>query len=65
MQKPISNVERNKGIKHKNNGETDANLARWLFISKSAVAKIWGAYRNTETHLLKYNNCGRKSVISD
>jgi transposase len=65
MSKPISNEERNKVFKHRKNGETDAAMARWLFISKSAVAKICGAYRNTETHLLKYSNCGRKSVISD
>lgn len=65
MPKPISNEERNKVIKHKKNGETDANIARWLFISKSAVSKIWGAYQNTESHLLKYKNCGRKSAISN
>jgi transposase len=65
MPKPISNEERNKIIKHKKNGETDANMAHWIFVSKSAVAKILGACRNTETHLLKYSNCGRKSVISD
>jgi transposase len=64
MPKPISNEERDKVVKHKKNGETNANIAKWLFISESAVAKIWGAYQNTYGYHLKYKNCGRKSAIT-
>jgi len=36
-----------KIIKHKNNGETEENIAKWLFISKSSVTKIWGKFQKT------------------
>jgi transposase len=65
MPKPIPNEEREKIIKHKLNGEKEADIARWLFISKSTVSSIWGKYQKTKSHTLKYKNSGRKSVITD
>lgn len=64
MPKPISNEEREKIIKHKQNGEKEADIARWLFISTSAVSAIWGEFKKSNNFKLKYGNCGRKSVIS-
>jgi transposase len=64
MPKPILNEEREKIIKHKLNGEKEADIARWLFISKSAVSQIWGTYQRTKNCELRYGNCGRKSVIT-
>jgi transposase len=64
MPKPISNEVREKIIQHKKNGEKEIDIARWLLISKSAIGRIWGEYKKTENYLLKYENCGRKSVIS-
>jgi transposase len=63
MPKPIPNEEREKIIKHKLNGEKEADMARWLFISKSTVSSIWGKYQKTKSYTLKYKNSGRKSVI--
>jgi len=64
MPKPITNEEREKIIKHKQNGEKEADIARWLFISKVAVSAIWGEYQKTKNYKLKYENCGRKSIIT-
>lgn len=64
MPKPITNEEREKIVKHKQNGEKETDIARWLFISKVAVSKIWGKYQKTKSCKLKYENCGRKSVIT-
>jgi len=43
----VTNEIRMKIIKHKNNGETEENIAKWLFISKSSVTKIWGKFQKT------------------
>ena len=64
MPKPISNEVREKIIKHKQNGEREKDIARWLFISKATVTAIWGEFKRTNNYKLKYENCGRKSVIS-
>jgi transposase len=64
MPKPISNEVREKIIQHKKNGEKEIDIARWLLITKSSVGRIWGEYKRNENYLLKYENCGRKSVIS-
>lgn len=64
MPKPITNEERRKIIKHKQNGAKEADIAKWFFISKVAVSKIWSEYKKTNNSDLKYANCGRHSEIS-
>jgi transposase len=43
--KAVSKEIRMKIIKHKNNGETEENIAKRLFNSKSSVTKIWGRFQ--------------------
>ena len=45
--KPITNEEREKIIKHKQNGETIENIAKWLFVSISSVYKILALHKKT------------------
>lgn len=63
--KPISNETRMKIIHHKNNGETEANIAKWLFISKSSVTKIWSRFQKTGNILPDTHKCGRKPKVTE
>jgi len=40
MSIPLSNEMRVKIIHHKQNGEKESNIAKWLLINKSTVTKI-------------------------
>jgi transposase len=53
-----------KIIKHKNNGETEENIAKWLFISKSSVTKIWGKFQNTG-NIFPEPRQGRKPKVTE
>jgi len=65
MPKPISVEEREKIVKHKQNNENEADIARGLFVSESSVTKLWARYRKTGSYLPNYANCGRKPVLND
>jgi len=65
MPKPISVEEREKIVKHKQNNENEADIARWLFVSESSLTKLWARYRKTGSYLPNYENCGRKPVLND
>jgi len=45
MPTPLSNEIRKKIIQHKENGEKEEDIAKWLLINKSTVTKIWRLYR--------------------
>ena len=62
--KAVSNSDRMKIIKHKNNGETEENIAKWLFISKSSVTKIWGKFQKTGK-ILPEPRQGRKPKVTE
>jgi transposase len=64
MPKPITNQEREKIIKHKQNNENETDIAQWLFISQSTVTKLWAKYRKTGTYLPNYKNCGRPPTLN-
>ena len=64
MPKPITNKEREKIIKHKQNNENESDIARWLFVSESSVTKLWARYRKTGSYLPNYKNCGRPSTLN-
>lgn len=64
MPKPIANSEREKIVRHKQNGEKEVDIAKWFCISKIAVSKIWSEYKRTNSCSLKYSNSGRHSKIS-
>jgi transposase len=61
----ISKEDRAKIIKHKTNGETEENIAKWLFISKSSVTRIWALFCNTGSFESRKHNCGRKSSLDE
>ena len=59
--KPISNEDRERIIKHKENGETEENISKWLFISIRSVYKILALHKNTGSILPKpYTGNNRK-----
>jgi len=60
MPAPLSNEIRKKIISHKENGETESNIAKWLLINKSTVTKIWRQYREENTLENKTHKRGRK-----
>jgi transposase len=62
--KAIPNEIRMKIIKHKNNGETEKNIAKWLFISKSSVTKIWGKFQSTG-NIFPDPRPGRKPKVTE
>lgn len=63
--KQVSNSDREKIIKHKLNNETEENIAKWLFISKSSVTRIWSVFRKTGSYLpQREGKCGRKPMVS-
>ena len=47
MPRAITIEEREKIIKHKQNNKNEADIARWLFINKSTVTKLWAHYKKT------------------
>ena len=65
MPRAITIEEREKIIKHKQNNENEADIARWLFINKSTVTKLWAHYKKTGTLQTNYTNCGRKPKINN
>jgi transposase len=65
MPRAITIEEREKIIKHKQNNEKEADIARWLFISKSTVTKLWAHYKKTGNLQTNYKNCGNKPKITN
>jgi transposase len=60
---PITEEKRALIISAKERGETEAEIAKWLEISKSTVCKIWKRYKDTGSYSqLPYP--GRKPKIS-
>jgi len=53
-----------KIIKHKNNGETEENIAKWLFISKGSVTRIWGKFQKTG-NMFPDPRAGRKPKVTE
>ena len=62
--KPIPNEIRMKIIEHKNNGETEEKIAKWLIISKSSVTKIWSKFSKTGNLFPDTHKCGRKPKVT-
>ena len=65
MPKPLSKEIREKIIYHKQNGEKESEIAKWLLINKSTVTKIWKQYREEKTLESKVRNRGRKSAFCE
>ena len=63
MPMPISTEIRKKIIEHKENNETQSNIARWLMVSESTVTKVWARYKNTSCYEPSPRTQGRKPMV--
>ena len=63
MPMPIPNEIREKIIKHKENNETQSNIAKWLMISESTVTKVWARYKRTSSYEPSPRTQGRKPRV--
>jgi len=65
MPAPLSIEMRKKIILHKQNGEKESDIAKWMLINKSTVTKIWRQYREEATLENKLHKRGRKPAFCD
>jgi len=63
--KPISKEDRERIIKHKTNGESEANIAKWLMIGVSTVYKILALHKNTGSVLAKPYKGNNRKVMAE
>ena len=63
MPMPISNDIRDKIIKHKQNNETQPNIAKWLMVSESTVTKVWARYKKSGSFEPSPRTQGRKPMV--
>jgi transposase len=63
MPAPISSELRKKIIMHKQNGEKERDIAKWLLINQSTVTKIWKQFREENTIENKVHKRGRKPAF--
>jgi transposase len=64
MPKPISNEKRDTIIKHIQAGENKEDIAKWLFICKRTITRVYNKYQKTGTYKPEPLNCGRKPKIT-
>jgi transposase len=63
--KPISNDKREVIIKHKQAGESEENICKWLFIHPRTVQRVWKKYNETGSYEPNPLNNGRKPLVSN
>ena len=64
MGKPISNDKREAIIRHKQAGESESNITKWLLISPRTVQRVWKKYKETGNYEPNPLNNGRKPQVS-
>ena len=64
MAKPISMEKRMDIIKHKQAGESTEDIAKWLFVSKRTVKRVWNKFAATGNVAPEPQNSGRKPLVS-
>jgi len=64
LAKPISNDKREAIIKHKQAGESEENISKWLFIHPITVQRVWKKYIETGSYEPIPLNNGRKPKVS-
>jgi transposase len=47
---PISNDKREAIIKHKEAGESESDICKWLFIHPRTVQRVWKKYKETGSY---------------
>jgi transposase len=63
MPAPLSKETRQKIVHHKENGEKESDIAKWLCVSESAVTKIWKLYKTKNTVKTMLHKRGRKPAF--
>jgi transposase len=63
MPMPLSKEIREKIIYHKEKGEKNVNIAKWLRINEKSVRRIWRLYQEENTVEPKPHNKGRKPAF--
>ena len=63
MAMPLPNKIREAIITHKLNGEKEAEIAKWLCISKSSVTKTWALFKQQNSITPRPHNKGRKPAF--
>ena len=65
MLAPLSQEIREKIIYHKKVGAKNAEIIKWLRISKNSITRIWKLYKEEKTVAAKPHNKGRKPAFCD
>ena len=61
---PIASKERETIVFHKQNGEKNEKIAKWVRVSISSITRIWHLYRTTGNYGPKPQNSGRKPMVT-
>jgi len=64
MPMPLTAEIREKIIYHKQQGEKNKEIAKWLKINEKSIRRIWKVYKEQETIAPKAHKKGRKPAIS-
>ena len=65
MPMPLTQEIRKKIIYHKQNGEKNIEIAKWLKINEKSIRRIWKGYIEENTIAPKPHNKGRKPAFCD
>lgn len=65
MAQPISNEKRAAIVKHMQAGESKENIAKWLFVCKRTVTRVWNKYTEAGSYEAAPRNSGRKPLVSE
>ena len=65
MPSPLSQEMREKIIYHKKAGSKNADIIKWLRVSKNSITRIWKQYKEEKTVAAKPHNKGRKPAFCD
>jgi transposase len=65
MPMPLSAEMREKIIYHKKAGAKNADIIKWLRVSKNSITRIWKLYKEENTVAPKPHNKGRKPAFCE
>jgi transposase len=65
MPVPLTKEVREQIIFHKQNGETNTDISKWLMISARSVTRIWSLYKAQNSINPKPHNKGRKGAFCE
>jgi transposase len=65
MPVPLSQEMREKIVYHKKAGAKNADIIKWLRVSKNSITRIWKQYKEENTIAPKPHNKGRKPAFCE